>query len=513
MIDKSSLWQAMPIRNPWPRITAPFGGDNKTLWPWWDGMHNGLDFSADIGEPVFAVRSGRIFEVRSDPDGYGNYLKLGTSSNHVLYAHLSRYAVKDGDRVKAGQVIGYVGATGHVTGAHLHLGMRVPSVPRHGNKMDGWVNPLPFAWRLWTQAQNNTLSDHWNAYHRQKYDDDALRRWQPPVIKLMRQSYLGEAMNIAIDVAVNHGAIIILRNWSISERHDELAADPEKLGKWHADWWANELNEIEKKINGKLPRHLIAVEGINEPHEWSYGTEKIARYVKAFAEQAVRHNLIIVTPCFGVGWPGNDGIDGKPPHWHELEPMRIPLTQFGGLLATHEYLAAFKDGNGLHTDYGWGWWIGRYRSSYDASPSWQHLFRVITETGVDNGVIGRPKQGWHNAGLSEDEYMAILKNLDEFYRADPFVLGANIFTRDGAEENDGHQTWFGFDIRGSAMMERIIGYAEERRNAYTPPEPPPDGGDGDAGGGDGGVGDTPPPADAELEKRVSKLERWARAFE
>jgi murein DD-endopeptidase MepM/ murein hydrolase activator NlpD len=84
------------------------------------GFHKGLDISADKGQSVYATAEGTV-ESASYSGDYGNLIVL----NHgygltTRYGHLSRFAVKPGDSVKKGDIIGYVGSTGRSTGSHLH---------------------------------------------------------------------------------------------------------------------------------------------------------------------------------------------------------------------------------------------------------------------------------------------------------------------------------------------------------------------------------------------------------
>ena len=83
-------------------------------------LHAGVDYAASTGTPIYAVSEGRVsFAGRSG--GHGNFVKLVHSGGiGTGYAHMSRIAVRSGDRVKRGQVIGYVGSTGLSTGPHLH---------------------------------------------------------------------------------------------------------------------------------------------------------------------------------------------------------------------------------------------------------------------------------------------------------------------------------------------------------------------------------------------------------
>ncbi len=117
---REALAEATP--SIWPAhgwLTGTFGGraDPFTHEP---GFHEGIDISSDKGDPVYATADG-VVETASYSGDYGNLIEIrhgfGLSTR---YGHLSKYAVKVGDTVKRGQVIGYVGATGRATGSHLH---------------------------------------------------------------------------------------------------------------------------------------------------------------------------------------------------------------------------------------------------------------------------------------------------------------------------------------------------------------------------------------------------------
>lgn len=85
-------------------------------------MHKGADFAAGRGTPIMAAGDG-VIQRASRYGGYGNYVRIRHNSSYsTAYAHLSRYGrgIRKGKRVKQGQIIGYVGATGLARGAHLH---------------------------------------------------------------------------------------------------------------------------------------------------------------------------------------------------------------------------------------------------------------------------------------------------------------------------------------------------------------------------------------------------------
>lgn len=119
---------ASPV--PGHAVTYAYGVKNSRYAA---GYHTGADYAARTGTPVVAVRSGRI--IRSDSAGgaYGNWIQLLGDDGHVyMYAHLSARQVSVGQRVTAGQQIGKVGATGNVTGPHLHFEKSKGSSWRYG---------------------------------------------------------------------------------------------------------------------------------------------------------------------------------------------------------------------------------------------------------------------------------------------------------------------------------------------------------------------------------------------
>ena len=84
-------------------------------------FHSGMDFASSIGTEVYATGDGVVERVEETYWGYGNLVTLNHGYGYkTQYAHLSQFGVKLGEKVKRGQVIGYVGNTGKSTGPHLH---------------------------------------------------------------------------------------------------------------------------------------------------------------------------------------------------------------------------------------------------------------------------------------------------------------------------------------------------------------------------------------------------------
>ena len=88
---------------------------------WW---HNGMDFRAPEGTPVYAVADGIVKVSHNNKGGYGLYIVLNHGRWGSLYGHLSQYNTFVGQKVKAGQLIGYTGSTGDSEAPHLHFEVR-----------------------------------------------------------------------------------------------------------------------------------------------------------------------------------------------------------------------------------------------------------------------------------------------------------------------------------------------------------------------------------------------------
>ncbi|KFF06552.1 M23 family metallopeptidase [Flavobacterium reichenbachii] len=99
-------------------------------------MHNGMDFTANTGSPVYATGDGVVERADAAASGFGNHVVIRHGFGYEsLYAHLSKYNCRPGQHVKRGDVIGYVGSTGRSEGPHCHY-----EVHKDGKV----VNPLNF---------------------------------------------------------------------------------------------------------------------------------------------------------------------------------------------------------------------------------------------------------------------------------------------------------------------------------------------------------------------------------
>ena len=106
---------------------------------WSSGHHTGVDFPVSSGTPVYSIGDGQVVDTGYNR-AYGNYVEIYHGNNiYSFYAHASSVIVSSGQHVTKGQQVMKSGATGNVTGPHLHFEIRTPG-PRYGN----CVNPMNY---------------------------------------------------------------------------------------------------------------------------------------------------------------------------------------------------------------------------------------------------------------------------------------------------------------------------------------------------------------------------------
>jgi murein DD-endopeptidase MepM/ murein hydrolase activator NlpD len=139
--DRLDMLESMLVQQSMRKSTLPSGAPvhsryNSSSYGWrvdpFTGkmaFHEGLDFMATIGSPIYAAAAGIVRTAEQTPD-YGKLIKIDHGSGlETRYAHASMLKVKVGERVRKGQLIGLVGSTGRSTGPHLHFEVRLKGVP------------------------------------------------------------------------------------------------------------------------------------------------------------------------------------------------------------------------------------------------------------------------------------------------------------------------------------------------------------------------------------------------
>lgn len=108
-------------------------------------FHAGMDFTAPRGTPIYATGNGKVIQADAANRGYGNHVRIDHGYGYVtLYAHMRKFNVKVGQKVKRGDVIGFVGNTGKSVGPHCHYEVR-----KNGNP----INPVNFYFNDLTPEQ------------------------------------------------------------------------------------------------------------------------------------------------------------------------------------------------------------------------------------------------------------------------------------------------------------------------------------------------------------------------
>lgn len=138
--EKNNLLAAIPaiqpVRNENLRQMASGFGYRSDPFTKARKFHAGMDFSARVGTPIYATGDGVVKRADNAASGYGNHIVIQHGFGYeTLYGHLSKYKCRPGQRVKRGDIIGYVGSTGRSEGPHLHYEV---------HKNGAVVNPLNF---------------------------------------------------------------------------------------------------------------------------------------------------------------------------------------------------------------------------------------------------------------------------------------------------------------------------------------------------------------------------------
>ncbi|MCG6151206.1 M23 family metallopeptidase [Leptospira bandrabouensis] len=122
LFQRSDILSRTPLFNPMYsyNLTSPFGMRKSPTTGYWE-YHDGLDMANATGTPIYASAPGRVVRVTYSNVGYGHHVIIQHDFGFsTLYGHCSRIYVRTGQEVKAGEQIAEVGATGNVTGPHLH---------------------------------------------------------------------------------------------------------------------------------------------------------------------------------------------------------------------------------------------------------------------------------------------------------------------------------------------------------------------------------------------------------
>jgi murein DD-endopeptidase MepM/ murein hydrolase activator NlpD len=164
-LKKSDMMASIPAIQPvknkeLKRIASGYG---RRIDPYYKKLkfHYGVDFSAPKGTPIYATGDGTVEKVQKSRRGFGNHIVINHGYGYEsLYAHMTKYTVRKGQKVKRGDIIGFVGSTGKSTAPHLHY-----EVHKDGKKINpayyfhNDLSPEEFDRMLELSAQENQSFD------------------------------------------------------------------------------------------------------------------------------------------------------------------------------------------------------------------------------------------------------------------------------------------------------------------------------------------------------------------
>jgi hypothetical protein len=278
-----------------------------------------------------------------------------------------------------------------------------------------------------------------------------IRDAKPRVVKLLGGSGTGSPWDQAAAIkAASPGTLIVGRIYFADEPASGDAATRAQ------EWW----NRCKTVIQAYTA--VDYWEGYNEP---SVDTVAKMQWLAQFDAARVRilsqNGRKAAIGSFSVGTPQVVNSNGQPlgDYWRAFYPAVDEALAKGGVLSLHEYSAPSMK-NYYEESAGAGWTTGRYRKVYNwfLIPDGRQIPLVITECGIDGGVIGQGSKGW-TSYASADGYMEQLKWYDAILKQDSYVLGATIFSLE-------IPNWDDFDI--AALMPALTTYVKSGGSTPAP---------------------------------------------
>jgi murein DD-endopeptidase MepM/ murein hydrolase activator NlpD len=153
--DKEKLLAAIPAIQPvknedLTRMASGFGYRNDPFTKI-RKFHYGMDFTAKTGTPIFATGDGTVIKADNSLSGYGNLIIINHGFGYKsFYAHMSKFKARNGQKVKRGDIIGYVGSTGRSEAPHLHYEVHKDGQP---------INPINFYYGSISAEEYKAISE------------------------------------------------------------------------------------------------------------------------------------------------------------------------------------------------------------------------------------------------------------------------------------------------------------------------------------------------------------------
>jgi hypothetical protein len=382
----------------------------RVTQPWNPPAHYGIDYSCVVGTPIYAAADG-VVHCGTDPAGFGTYVRIDTGTHLVYAAHLWTVAVREGQQVTAGQVIGTSGNTGNSTGPHLHFEVRDKS----GSPWRyGAVDP-----GLWLMEDGG---DVLTTLHCQRHGT-----WQNLWARDVGAGWIKIVNPPTGRVLYPDVPHVLVRFWT-----DDRDAAYIREGRAGGSRFVREMRDQWLSVPDATAWELA-----NEPDcNSNEGLAQLNEYTIGALEQAAVYGLKLCVLNLPEGNPSGDeaAIRWK---WQQLLPCIKRAVQGGHYIGLHAYWRPGVEGptGRYHA-------LGRRASDIVA---WRELgitgARVlINECGIDGGIAGNPpREGWR--ALSDaDTYRAEIVEAERYARTIPGVDALMLFTADYLGE------WGSYDV-------------------------------------------------------------------
>lgn len=421
--------KSWPLPPEFTQVSQRFGENPKDYAPYGLAGHEGWDFPCPVGIPTFATHDGWI-----DPrwrGEYGDSVRVyNGEGSFTFHAHLSKTIGAYGQTAKAGQKIGETGSSGRSSGPHLHWAIQIKGIsnPEYKN----WLDPKDYLKRMIMSK----LNPHFQQipYWAKPLWANCKNEWYKIVLPPIGDPFPGKKG--------------IGRPWIGTATESTEAVE----GRYIRDGAAGAERYFERLSQYYLDRPYIwAWEGLNEPHPMGDAVfrAKLNEFLVRWVELMHGINKRTVILCLSVGWPDQpedilDFVDA------------LALTDYWAL---HEYSAPTMQDDA-------GWHCLRYRRTIQALKNWGlHVPPLlITECGIDGGVIGQARTGWRTHARDEEDFMGQLVWYDRELCQDDYVKAAFIFT--SGPESD----WLDFDVN-ETLTRKLV--AHINTGGPLPVEPPP----------------------------------------
>lgn len=239
------------------KLTQRFGENPKSYAQFNLKGHNGIDYALNTGTKLYSAIYGTVTETLNDVYGYGIYVKIENEYCGVLYAHLREFSLKVGDKLAAGDFVGFSGNTGNSTGPHLHFG--VFPIPRdRNNGYAGYIDPLGSLVEWVDKLEDVSIKAQ---LKRKDLEIAELRlsrnNWKQDCQKISEELEIANKeiknLNIKNSECVNNNKILTSGNLSYNEENNSLKAKIEALELELKDTYrenvnfANQVKQLKEK--------------------------------------------------------------------------------------------------------------------------------------------------------------------------------------------------------------------------------------------------------------------------